>query len=93
MAPTLEEKRRMRIARKKRKRLQQREERKSKQAAKYGKDLEVAIKAVTNDASHTKQLASKYYNLWKKCAKQNKEMKSQLLGQRYAKVSELFNFW
>lgn len=50
MTPMLEEKRRMRITRKKRKRLQQPEDLKGRQAAKYSQGLEVAIHA-NNKAS------------------------------------------
>lgn len=94
MAPTPEEKRRMRIARKKRKKLQRREERKAKLTGKYSQELEVAIRAVNDEASHHKQLASKYYTLWRKCAKQNKEIKSQLvLGKQYGKVGAIFIYF
>ena len=87
MAHTTEQKRRMRIARKKRKKLQQREAMKAKWDAKP----EIATRLMHDESRHHKQLASTYCSLWRKCIQQNKELQSQLLGKQYGRVSAMFN--
>ena len=81
MAPTLEQKRKMRIARKKRKKLMRMEERKAKQRAVNVKEIEATVAATREEASRERQLASKYYRMWKKCSTQKKDI-SKLLEKK-----------
>ena len=73
MTSTLEKKR-MRLARKKRKRLQRREKRKTMQEERLSKKIQEALVTIKEEASLNKTLASKYYSLWRRCAKQKKEI-------------------
>ena len=67
MAPTLEQKRKVRIARKKRKKLMRKEERKAKQRAENAKEIEATVAALREETSRQRQLVRKYYMMWKKC--------------------------
>jgi hypothetical protein len=74
MAPTQDKKRGMRVARKKRKRLERREARKANQEEIITKKIQEALVTVKEEASRHKELASKYYSQWRKCAKQKREI-------------------
>ena len=64
MAPTLEEKRKMQITRKK---LMRKEERKVKQRTENAKEIEATVAALSEETSRQRQLARKYYTVWKEC--------------------------
>jgi hypothetical protein len=66
MAPTQEQKKRMRIARKKRKRLERKEAREAKQRAHYSIHTPPALGAIQEEANRQKALANKYYSMWRK---------------------------
>lgn len=45
-------------------------------------ELGNAVRAAQNETEYQKQLASKFYNLWKKSAQQNKAMKCHLADKK-----------
>lgn len=90
-APTTEQKRTMRIARKKRKKLERRQTREAQQEARHSKVAEAAIATAREEANRQRKLASKYYKLWAKCAKQKNEM-AKLWGEKRQRVSPSLDF-
>ena len=72
---------------KKRKKFGIREKRKAKQVAGLNLKFEAALRAVNDEATRNKDLASKYYSLWKRCAKQKKEI-VQLLDKTCKRVGK-----
>ena len=77
MAPTQEQKR-MQIARKKRIKLERQETNKAKQ----NEQIEATLTAVRQEASRQKDLAIKYYSLWKESAKQHRDVNVIKLKER-----------
>ena len=57
------------------------EERKAKQRAENVKEIEATVAAIREEASRQRQLATKYYTMWKKCATQKKDI-SKLLEKK-----------
>lgn len=86
MPPSAEQKRKMRIARKKRKKLARRETRKAQHEARYSKLAETALAAAREEANRHRELVSKYYKLWTECAKQKKEI-AKLWGKKRQTVN------
>lgn len=91
MPPSAEQKRKMRIARKKRKKLARRETRKAQHEARYSKLAETALAAAREEANRHRELASKYYKLWTECAKQKKEI-AKLWGKKRQTVNPSLHF-
>lgn len=50
-------------------------------------EIAVRIRISKDEVCKNKQLASKYYALWRKCAEQNKDIKSQLRVKQCQQVS------
>ena len=74
MRHTIEEKRRMRNERKKRKRHHKTE---LKRAA-LVKDHEYALREVQRKTDEQRRLASKYYKLWRRCIESNRKLQNKL---------------
>ena len=54
---------------------------------KQSHEIEIAVRISKDEACKNKQLASKYYALWRKCVEQNKDTKSQLRVKQCQQVS------
>jgi hypothetical protein len=68
MARSIEQKRKLRNSRKKRKRFQNTiARRKGKLEAEVLKQVQATVYAIRKDFEQQKRIASKYYNKWKKC--------------------------
>ena len=73
MAPyTQEQKRIMRIARKKRKKLQRREARKADQLRKFDAQTQADVDTINEEACRNRKLANKYYSMWRQCTKEKR---------------------
>ena len=83
---SVEGKRQMRNARKKRKRQQRAEKRAQERLEKNTEQVAKAMEPLKKDVGVQRQLVSKYYKLWRECARQNKMLdkaaKPSRTGQR-----------